>query len=308
MLTAIGVTRAAFFSSLGANLRITDDDLNLPSPLNTPSLRPYDVMSAPAHSPLASLAASTTDGISKIANNDLSAKKAEDEAAPVDPLAGIPELNTYAAESEEDQVAGLKLVADSIAQQRQTASRILIFHPLSLGIFSVVLALVTQWIYKDQSDIARVLTTWAGLTMAYLLVVRLFTKDYLTLAEEINWDWLGGDRIMVTKFGDEVIGALVLGWVAGEGRGSRRKRTGRGLIRAWTVKLRYRGKGVGTGLLEEAVSIATEKGGDGIDFAEEHASTFDSASLRSLPILTVRLQTQNVCSRAFSTRLLTNMR
>ncbi|KAF2103529.1 hypothetical protein NA57DRAFT_64025 [Rhizodiscina lignyota] len=197
----------------------------------------------------------------------------DDESAPADPLAGIPELTTYTAEFEDDKVAGLKLVADSVAQQRQTASRILIFHPLCLALFSVVLAIVTQWIYKTRSDLARVITTWAGLIMAYLLLVRFLTKDYLIYAEDINWDWLDDDRILVTKFGEEIIGALVLGWVAGDGRGSRRKRVGRGLIRAWTVRLRYRGKGVGTGLLEEAVGIVNEKGGDGIDFAEEHANS-----------------------------------
>ena len=45
-------------------------------------------------------------------------------------------------------------------------------------------------------------------------------------------------------------------------------------MRGWTVKLKYRGKGVGKGLLEEAVKVAGERGADGIVFAADHASKF----------------------------------
>ena len=184
------------------------------------------------------------DDVSRLHGNDLSPKQPAAEDVPVNPLAGIPELTTYAATSEDDRAAGLKLVADSVAQQRHVASRILALHPACMALFSVILAIVTQWLYKGGSDWPRIATTWAVLTLAYLLVVRLLTRDYVSHAAQINRDWLGSDRILVTKFGEEVIGALVLGWVAGDGRGSRRKRVGRGLIRAWTVGVRYRGKGV----------------------------------------------------------------
>ncbi|KAL8905728.1 MAG: hypothetical protein Q9207_002442, partial [Kuettlingeria erythrocarpa] len=57
---------------------------------------------------------------------------------------------------------------------------------------------------------------------------------------------------VVTKWGeDEIIGALVM-------RVLRKEK--RALIRAWTVKGRYRGHGVGRGLLEEAVRVAREMG------------------------------------------------
>jgi hypothetical protein len=229
-------------------------------------------MSTSAKPPLASPPASDDD-VSKIDSPELSERRVDGAAAPIDPLAGVPELTSYTAASEEDKVDALKLIADSVAQQRQVAARILTFHPLCLAIFTVVLAVISQYIYTTPRDLPRVATTWAGLVMAYLVGVRMFTKEYLNYAEDVNWAWLDGDRIIVTKFGDAIIGALVLGWVSGDGRGSRRKRVGRGLIRAWTVKMRYRGKGVGTGLLEEAVGLVNEKGGDGIDFAEEHAST-----------------------------------
>lgn len=133
--------------------------------------------------------------------------------------------------------------------------------------------------------------------MAALVGVRAVTSKYLVEAESLKWDFVcddvngemgsthshtrnksgsGGSNakdVLTTKFGNEVIGALVLEWIVGEGKG-RRKKVGRASIRAWTVKLKYRGKGVGTALLEEAVGLAEERGGDGIEFNEEHASTY----------------------------------
>jgi GNAT superfamily N-acetyltransferase len=91
-----------------------------------------------------------------------------------------------------------------------------------------------------------------------------------------DWDWLGDDRMVVVKWGEEVIGALVLGWADGEAakkKQGRRKR-GKAIVRAWTVRLKYRGKGVGEGLLEEAVKVAGERGADGVVFERDHASEF----------------------------------
>ena len=120
------------------------------------------------------------------------------------------------------------------------------------------------------------MTTWAGVTMAALAAVRWATGGYIFLAEEVNWEWLGEDTVVVVRWGEEVIGALVLGWAdeVGGGRKGRGKgkRRGRGLVRAWTVRLKYRGKGVGEGLLEEVVRVCTERGAEGVEFAEDHAS------------------------------------
>lgn len=78
-------------------------------------------------------------------------QRAED-APPRDHLEGVPPLSTYVAESAEDKVAALKLIADSIAQQRQMASRILISHPVNLAVFGVVLAVAAQWLKSKQNS------------------------------------------------------------------------------------------------------------------------------------------------------------
>jgi GNAT superfamily N-acetyltransferase len=192
--------------------------------------------------------------------------------APADEL---PQLSTYTAESEDDRIEGLRLVADSVAQQRQVASKTMIFHPVNLAVYGLVVAIVAQYMLRTSGDLFVLGTTLGGITMTFLIAVRWVTGGYIGLAEDIDMDWLGEDRLVVAKWGKDVIGALVLGWAdhdAAKKRGRRRR--GKAVVRAWTVKLKYRGKGVGEGLLEEAVKVAGEKGADGIIFDAEHASKY----------------------------------
>ncbi|KAF2273539.1 acetyltransferas-like protein [Westerdykella ornata] len=188
----------------------------------------------------------------------------------------LPHLQTYTAETHADRTAALRLVADSIAQQRQTAAKALITHPLNLSVYLAAVAIVAKSLWRTQDDLFLLLTTLAGLTSIYLVAIRFAVGGYLALAEQIGWDWLGEDRVLVVKWGEEIIGAVVLGWADNsEGarkRGTRRRR-GKAVVRAWTVKLKYRGKGVGEALLEEAVKVAGERGADGIVWDGEHANS-----------------------------------
>lgn len=199
-----------------------------------------------------------------------------------DLLASAPSLTTYTATSEEDQILALRLVADSVAQQRQYAAKSVIFHPAVVAGWIAVLAVIAQFLYKGQtSDLALVATTWVGSIMAGLLGVRWLTSGYLDLAEKIGtWNWLnkdGGDNEMIiTKFGENVIGALIVRIGRSDAsyttKGNRAKKKNTAVIRAWAVTNKYRGKGVGGGLLEEAVRICKERGCVPT-FAEDHANS-----------------------------------
>lgn len=195
-------------------------------------------------------------------------------SAPVQaPATQLPQLSTYTAESEADRIDGLNLIADSVAQQRQVASKMLILHPINLAVLGVIMAMVAQYMLRRHGDYFVFSTTAGGITMAFLIAVRWLTGGYIGLAEKIGADWLGDDRVVVAKWGNDVIGALVLGWADNDAAKKRgRRRRGKAVVRGWTVKLKYRGKGVGEGLLEEAVKVAGEKGADGILFARDHAS------------------------------------
>lgn len=198
----------------------------------------------------------------------------QEQEEQTDPLAGIPDLQTYPARTETDKTAALKLVADSVAQQRQTANSALIFHPLNLALAVGLMSLVARWVHDAKRDWSLVATSCAGVIMALLAGYRWCTQGYLGAAEGVNWEIFDGADVLVTRFGDEVIGVLVLEWVSGESSRAKRKKAWRGEIRAWTVRLRYRGKGVGAALLEDAVKEARKKGAESLEFAVDHASEF----------------------------------
>jgi hypothetical protein len=165
---------------------------------------------------------------------------------------------------------------------------------LTLAIYAVALGIVTKLLYKVPNDIGIVFTTCAGITMAGMIAIRGAVGGYLSLAEELKWSFLKNDSgeediVLGSRFGDNLIGALILrlernppsptfstaGKKKGSGNSRQGKTGGQGIIRAWTVGVRFRGKGVGTELLEEAVKLTREKlgGGAEVGFAREHANS-----------------------------------
>lgn len=250
----------AFLSTLRTNIHLSNSDSLSSSTMSTPTSppQPSTLLPHPNPSPLSI----TTP------------------ASPVDPSpAPLPALTTIPATTPTDRVEALRLIADSVAQQRQIASYAVITHPTSLATILCLLAILAKYF-----DFPVFLTTTTGIIMAFLLAVRVASGPYLIHAENINWNWLvegsslAGNNdsnkkykgeeliVLVTKWGEDIIGALAM-------RLSKRDR--RAYIKAWTVKLRFRGKEIGRALLEEAVKIAvSEKGCRGIEFEEEHASQY----------------------------------
>lgn len=219
---------------------------------------------------------------------------------------GVPLLSTFAAEDEDTRVEALHIIADSVAQQRNIASRSLIFHPLSLAAFIGLTAVLYRCFYDSATtDWIKVAMTMTGVIMALLGAVRLLCGPYIFEAERVGtWKWLNQgrsteeeeqtdlrvlaiqDEMLITKFGDEFIGAIIFRGVQPIAPSSpngpkRSRRTSpssskqtRTIIRAWSVKQKYRRKEVGSALLEDALKIARSKGWttDGVEFAEDHAN------------------------------------
>ncbi|KAI1632264.1 hypothetical protein F4809DRAFT_628562 [Biscogniauxia mediterranea] len=263
-------TSTTFFTFLRANLVVN------PSAVSTPNMEPTSspMLLPPSPSPLV-----TVD-------------------PPTDPVPDdLPPLSTSVLESKTDKVDALNLVADSIAQQRQTAAFHLIFHPYLLGLLAVGLGIAYQYSWRVKRDLGTALLTHSAVVMIYLLAIRYCTGQYIQVAEGLRWSWLepddgGGsgeeDTVIGVRFGQDLIGALVLRLEPRHGSGSgaaaltsRRRgrasflRGGKGVIRAWTVKLKYRGKGVGADLLHEAVRATRERCGRdaAVGFALEHANS-----------------------------------
>lgn len=209
------------------------------------------------------------------------------------PLDGLPDLTTKPAVAEDDKVEALHLVADSVAQQRQLGSSAVLFHPLTVCVLVLFFGLAYQNLYKGStSDWAIIGTTSAGILMAVLITIRWLTGGYIFEAERIGtWKWLNEgrddpessivgseDEILVTHYGEEMIGATILRGVRdpSSSNGKARKNAPvTGIIRAWTVKRRYRRKGIGQSLLEEVVTLCQSKGWQGPEFAPNHANSAD---------------------------------
>ena len=246
----------------------------------------------------------------------------------------LPPLTVGVLESDAEKAEALELVADSIAQQRQSAALHMVFHPYLLAALAAALAISHRVLVSrpqqglgrrgapgldeelgDGSDLGTAMMLYCGVIMTYLLTIRYFAGRYIRVAEEMRWTWLvppsdddeddnnnvGGrrrgsgakerreeDTVIVVRFGDALIGALVLrlepkSGSGGSSGGSKRRarqqqsllrRGGHGVIRAWTVARRYRGRGVGSDLLREAVRATRERCGRDADvgFAREHAN------------------------------------
>ncbi|CAK7267237.1 hypothetical protein SEPCBS119000_002444 [Sporothrix epigloea] len=230
------------------------------------------------------------------------------KSAPSDEPIGlddIPPLSLGVLTEHADKVDALKLVADSIAQQRQTASRSMVFHPLNVAGLSATLGVAYQ--LNSNRDLGVNLSIMSGIIMAYLMTIRYFTAQYIPLAEDLKWDWIlpikddgeldpdaEEDKIIGAKYGNEIIGALVLRLVpstseqtlaAAGSTNSRRKRSpsslnnyytgGHGVVRAWTTILRYRRRGVGSDMLHEAIKVTRDHCGKDarVVFAEAHANS-----------------------------------
>lgn len=194
----------------------------------------------------------------------------------------------------------------------------------------LVLMCIYHALYHTRSDWVLVLMTWTGCHMAGMLGVKWLVCGYIDAAERTGrWSWLYGDDdsdnvtiaegekesvksthslpaefssktqrqdiVLVTKFGEEVIGTVVLRVVpvaltrraalAAYASSDEPDNTPRMVpsqfkpfIRAWTVKQFYRSHGVGSTLIKDAVLMCIDRRWDVPEFATEHAH-----SLRVLP-------------------------
>lgn len=192
----------------------------------------------------------------------------------------IPALITFQTQPENDEhqtdrINALRLIADSVAQQRQEASRAIITHPVTIAVVLALCAVFSHYI----DDLATIVTTTAGCLMAGMAGVGYLTYGYLDLAEKTGtWSFLRPntnsdteDILIVTKYGEDIIGALVLRLLPLSE--TKKNPKVKAVIRAWTVKQRYRNKTFGTALLEEAVALCKKNGWKGPEFAPDHANS-----------------------------------
>ncbi|KPM36557.1 hypothetical protein AK830_g10016 [Neonectria ditissima] len=207
-----------------------------------------------------------------------------------------------------DKTDALNLVADSIAQERQVASRALVFNPLCVSVLVGVVSVVHFGTESIRRDVTSMLTTYSGLVLAYLLAIRYATSAYIRIAEETDWPgWLYGpdsgpaDNVVLgARYGTEIIAAVVLQLHRGSARG-KAKVNGKATIRAWTTSLRYRRRGLGGDMLREAIKTAKQTLGRNcvVEFAADHAnSAMPLPPMLNGPITARRMRATNALAAA----------
>lgn len=244
---------------------------------NTPLLDP---ITAPATYTTLTSSSSFSSASSQASNSPSLASNPE-----LMPLDDIPPLSLDILDTPDERAQGLDLVVDSVAQMRPRAAAALATHPLCLAGYSLGLVAAFK-LGGDHPGAALAIT--CGITAVCLLAVRRLTSGYAGLAEDMSWPWLrapdGEEDIIIGARYDsdsEMVGALVLRLEANPGkkRGGRHHhanlRGGRGIIRAWTTKPKYRGQGIGKDLLQKAVRITKERCGRDaeVGFAQQHANS-----------------------------------
>ncbi|KAJ5633273.1 hypothetical protein N7490_009612 [Penicillium lividum] len=297
-------------------------------------------------------------------------------------------LETTLATTEQDLICSLHLIADSIAQQRQVASRSILHNPFYWAILILFFEYLFRVLWITPADWILVLILWICCVIFTLSAIKMWTGGYLDEAERVGrWSWLFGgkwignfteqevfaplqwtlcqgiwfrvpgghvekalawcgakrglkmknvtgtgtavgmmgqaweeyssgaeseidlrkecseegwmqDKVIVSRFNGRVIATLVMRVVdvdidsvvtVMEDEDGEEScpvplecglRTQKVVIRAWTVLQKYRGFGVGMGILQFAIEYARELGLQGPEFAVDHAN-----SLRVLPKL-----------------------
>ncbi|KAJ6780847.1 hypothetical protein PWT90_00534 [Aphanocladium album] len=272
---------AAFFSFLRANLALSNS--MIASPTSTPQLDPF---SAPADSNPPEVTAPALAAGPSSATPSKHTSSSSNATPDLVPLEDIPELSLDTLRTEEEQKEGLKLLADTVAGMRTPATVTVMSHPSCLVPFSTFLSIIYYTRYTIPGHFKVTACYTYGSVILYIFFIWCLARPYKTFAKDINRAWLdeeGPNRdIMVGARGkdNKLAGVVVLRLspklVPTGGR--RRTRSlsfkgGRGLIRAWAVRRKCRGRGVGKELLQEAVRVTRDRCGRDADvgFVQDHA-------------------------------------
>lgn len=109
---------------------------------------------------------------------------------------------TFIARTDEDLIAALQLISDSVAQQHQIAARALLTHPAYWSFLLLTIPyFYVEW-YHDTSDWPFIIVTWVGVLMSTMAVIKWVVRGYLDAAERVGrWSWLYGDQWVRNRFG-----------------------------------------------------------------------------------------------------------
>lgn len=118
------------------------------------------------------------------------------------PETNLAETTTFIARTDNDLIAALRLISDTVAQQHQLAARAILLNPCYWA--AVLLPLpyfYVEWRHNSP-DWSMLIVLWTCIIMGSLVVVRCLVHGYLNAAEQVGrWSWLYGDQWIRNRFG-----------------------------------------------------------------------------------------------------------
>ncbi|KAJ5640086.1 uncharacterized protein N7484_007948 [Penicillium longicatenatum] len=104
-------------------------------------------------------------------------------------------LETAPAITEADLISSLHLIADSIAQQRQMASKSIIHSGFYWSILVIIFEYLYRILWHTPADWIMILLLWVCSVIATLSGIKIWTSGYLDEAERVGrWSWLFGGK------------------------------------------------------------------------------------------------------------------
>ncbi|KAJ5600935.1 hypothetical protein VI817_001959 [Penicillium citrinum] len=281
---------------------------SLDSRWSSSSSSSFSSSTSPSPSPSPLISPTTTNTNTSLNNTSSTSHSETDIPKSVSQNAFIEEeeYEEYIATTTSDLTCCLRLIADSIAEQRQIASRGIIHSlPFFSGLIFIISALAL-WLVNGGVDWVSWAFSCVSVLAGALRTVEYLTARYLDTAEKLNWEWkwalrkssssdaTSPDRVpksiyetredsvtnfrgivLITKWEDITVGTLLLRVPLSDSKEDSKKAP---LIRAWTVKQSYRHIGIGRSLLRRAIEMCRSNGWEDPSFAIDHAN-----SLRILP-------------------------
>jgi hypothetical protein len=100
---------------------------------------------------------------------------------------------TQIANTASEHIAALRLVADSVAQQRQLAARGILFNPFCWALILPVTVRIYYSAYKGLINLLTLAFINAAVLMAFGMIMKWSVAGYLDGAEKVDtWRWLYG--------------------------------------------------------------------------------------------------------------------
>lgn len=115
------------------------------------------------------------------------------------------ETTTFIARTDDDLIAALRLISDTVAQQHQLAARAILLNPYYWAIVLLPLPYsYVEWRHNSP-DWSMLLVLWTCILTASVMLVKCLVHGYLNAAEQVGrWSWLYGDQWIKNRFGTSV--------------------------------------------------------------------------------------------------------